>query len=144
MHKTLLLGFTFHKTFLSLYVPITSFSHETVTCMSDLLPFPSIKCNFIPHTFFTENTHPTFLKQPRTDLYIWAILFSSYLQSELFFSLLLLRTEIFAWFFLPFFFFFLLIRDVFGCFSFFVMWNILCYNMYYLGMHSFASNRKPK
>ena len=70
MHKTLLLGCTFHQT-LSLSVPITLFPHpETATCKSDLLLFPFIKCNFIPHTFFTENTHPTFLKQPRTDLYI--------------------------------------------------------------------------
>ena len=71
MPKTLPLGCTFHQTFLSLSVPITLFSYpETATCKSDLLPFPFIKCNFIPHTFFTENTHPTFLKQPRTDLYI--------------------------------------------------------------------------
>ena len=57
MHKTLPLGSTFHKTFLSLSVPITLFSHpETATCKSDLLPFPFIKCNFIPYTFFTK-TH---------------------------------------------------------------------------------------
>ena len=71
MHKTLPLGSTFHKTFLSLSVPITLFSHpETAPCKSDLLPFSFIKYNFIPHTFFTENTHRTFLKQPKTDLYI--------------------------------------------------------------------------
>ena len=64
-HKTLPLESTFHKTFLSLSVPITLFSHpETATCKSDLLAFPFIKCNTIPHTFFAENTHPTFLKQP--------------------------------------------------------------------------------
>ena len=69
-HKTLLLGCTFHQT-LSLSVPITLFPHpETATCKSDLLPFPFIKCNFIPHTLFTENTHHIFLKQPRIDLYI--------------------------------------------------------------------------
>ena len=46
------------------------FSHpETATCKSDLL-FPFIKCNSIPHTFFTGNTCSTFHKQPRTDLYI--------------------------------------------------------------------------
>ena len=71
MHKTLPLGCTFHQTFLSLSVPITLFPHpETATCKSDLLPFSFIKCNFIPQTFSTENTHPAFLKQPRTDLYI--------------------------------------------------------------------------
>ena len=71
MHKTLPLGYTFCQTFLSLSVPMTLFSHlERATYKSDLLPFPFIKCNFIPHIFFTENTHPTFLKQPRTDLYI--------------------------------------------------------------------------
>ena len=71
MHKTLPLGSNFHKTSLSLSGPITLFSHlETATCKSDLLAFPFIKCNFIPHTFFTENTHRNFLKQPRTDLYI--------------------------------------------------------------------------
>ena len=63
MHRTLSLGYTFHQTLLSLSVPITLFSHpKTATCKSDLLPFPFIKCNFIPHTFFTENTHCTFLK----------------------------------------------------------------------------------
>ena len=57
MHKTLPLRYTFCQTFLSLSVPITLFSHPaTATCKSDLLPFPFIKCNFIPHTFFTENT----------------------------------------------------------------------------------------
>ena len=71
MHKTLLLGCIFHQTFLSLSVSITLFSHpETTICKSDLLPFLFIKDNFIPHTFFTENTHRTSLKQPRTDLYI--------------------------------------------------------------------------
>ena len=71
MHKTLPLGCTFHRTFSSLSVPITLFSHpKTATCKSDLLLFPFIKCNFIPHTFFTEKTHCIFLKQPRTDLYI--------------------------------------------------------------------------
>ena len=70
MHRTPSLGCTFHQT-LPLSVPITLFSHsETATCKSDLLPFPFIKRNFIPHTFFTENTHRTFLKQPKTDLYI--------------------------------------------------------------------------
>ena len=70
MCKTLALGSTFHK-ILSLSAPITLFSHpETANCKSDPLPFPFIKCNLIPHTFFTENTHPTFLKQPRTDLYV--------------------------------------------------------------------------
>ena len=70
MHKTLPLGSTFYKT-LSLFIPITLFSHpETAACKSDLLPFPFIKCNFIPHTFFTKNTHRNFLKQPWTDLYI--------------------------------------------------------------------------
>ena len=67
MHKTLPLASTFHKTFLSLSVPITFFSHpETATYKWDLLPFSFIKCNFIPHTFFTENIHATFLKQSRT------------------------------------------------------------------------------
>ena len=57
IHKTLPLGCTFHQTFLSLSVPITLFSHPEIgTCKSDLLPFPFIKCNFIPHTFFIENT----------------------------------------------------------------------------------------
>ena len=71
MHRTISLGYTFHQTLLSLSVPITLFSHpETATCKSDQLPFPFIKCNLIPHTFFIEITHPTFLKQPRTDLYI--------------------------------------------------------------------------
>ena len=66
MHKTLPLVSSFHKT-LSLSVPITLFSHaERATSKSDLLPFLFIKCNFFPHTFFTENTHATFLKQPRT------------------------------------------------------------------------------
>ena len=70
MHKTLALGSALHK-ILSLSAPITLFSYpETATCKSDLLPFPFIKSNSIPHTFFTENTHPTFLKQPRTDLYV--------------------------------------------------------------------------
>ena len=71
MNKTLPLGSIFLKTFSSYSVSITLFSHpETATCKSDLLPYPFIKCDFIPHIFFTENTHPTFLKQPRTDLYI--------------------------------------------------------------------------
>ena len=71
MHKTLPLGYTFCQTFLSLSVPMTLFSHlERATYKSDLLPFTFIKCNFIPHTFFTENTHHIFLKHPRTDLYI--------------------------------------------------------------------------
>ena len=71
MHRTLSLGYTFHQTLLSLSVPITLFSHpETATCKSDLLPFPFIKCNFILHTFFTEHTHPVFLKQPRIDFYL--------------------------------------------------------------------------
>ena len=71
MHKTLPLEYTFHQTFLTLSVPITLFSHpKTATCKSDLLLFPFIKCNFIPHTFFTKKTHRIFLKQPRTDLYI--------------------------------------------------------------------------
>ena len=71
MHKTLPLGCIFHHTLLSLSVSITLFSHpETATCKSDLLPFLFVKCNFIPHTFFTENTHCIFLKQPRTGLYI--------------------------------------------------------------------------
>ena len=57
MHKTHPLGSTIHKTFLSLSVLITLFSHpEIATFKSDLLPFAFIKCNFIPHTFFTENT----------------------------------------------------------------------------------------
>ena len=61
----------FPQIFLSLSVPNTLFSHsETATCKSDLLAFPFIKCNAVPHTFFAENTHPTFLKQPRTDFYI--------------------------------------------------------------------------
>ena len=68
MHRTFPLGSSLHKT-LSLSSPITLFSHpETASCKSDLLPLPFIKCNFVPHTFFTENTHPTFLKQSRTDL----------------------------------------------------------------------------
>ena len=71
MHKTLPLGCIFHQTFLALSVSITLFSHpETATCKSNLLPFLFIKCNFIPHTFFSENAHGTFLKQPRTGLYI--------------------------------------------------------------------------
>ena len=70
MHKTFL-RVHFPQNFLSLYVPITLFSHpEATTCKSDLLPFPFIKCNFIPHTFFIKNIQPTLLKQPRTDLYI--------------------------------------------------------------------------
>ena len=71
MHKTLPLRYSFCQTFLSLSVPITLFSHPaTATCKSDLFPFPLIKCNFIPHTFFTENTHHIFLKHTITDLYI--------------------------------------------------------------------------
>ena len=69
MHKTLPLGSTFHKIFSPHSVPFTFFSHpETATCKSDLLPFPFMKCNIFLHTFFMENTHPTFLKQPGTDL----------------------------------------------------------------------------
>ena len=82
MHKTLPLGSTSHETFSSCSVPITLFPHpETATCKSDPLPSPSIKCNFMSHIFFTENTHPTFLKQPRTGLYIsilyWANIITS-------------------------------------------------------------------
>ena len=71
MHKTLLLGSSFHKTFLSLSVPICSpILKQPPVSQAYFLSFPFIKCNFIPQTFFTKNTHPTFLKQPRTDLYI--------------------------------------------------------------------------
>ena len=47
----------------SLSVSITLFFHPgTASSKSDLFPFRLIKCNSIPHAFFTENTHPTFLK----------------------------------------------------------------------------------
>ena len=61
----------FPQKFLPLSVPNTLFSHpEMATCKSGLFSFPFIKCNSFPHTFFTENTLPIFLKQPRMYVYI--------------------------------------------------------------------------
>ena len=53
----------------SLSLPITVFFHPKMPPISQAyFLFPSQ--NSIPHTFFTENTLPTSLKQPRTDFYI--------------------------------------------------------------------------
>ena len=52
----------FPQRFLSLSLSVTLFSHpEAASYKADLLPFLLIKCNSIPHAFFTENIHPTFL-----------------------------------------------------------------------------------
>ena len=56
----------FPQTFLSHSVSITLFFHPKKPPVSQYYFFPFTKCNSIPHTFFTENTLPTFLKQPRT------------------------------------------------------------------------------
>ena len=56
---------------LSLSVPITVFFHPKKQHVSQTyFFFPSQNTIPFPHTFFTKNTLPTFLKQPRTDFYI--------------------------------------------------------------------------
>ena len=63
---------------LSLSVFIIVFFHPKMSPVSQAyFLFPSQ--NSIPHTFFTENTLPTFLKQPRTDFYISIILYIYYI-----------------------------------------------------------------
>lgn len=56
------LGAHFPRTFhLFLYYHFIIIFLIRISCKSDLLPFPSVKCNSIPHTIFTENFHATFL-----------------------------------------------------------------------------------
>ena len=51
-----LCGVHIPQSFLSLSVSITLFFHsETASSKTDLLICSLIKCNFIPHAFFTEN-----------------------------------------------------------------------------------------